>query len=674
MRPSFPTIVVSIVFFVLLAAGQPEAKPNTGRGFDYQLSLIRSGQYLEAMGSLRDSIIYYNTRSDANSLEMVSEAYRLRGDICAYYLGRIDDAMQEYGKSIVAHPHGYAAAVSHFQRGLVYYNRGRLKRAYREFAPMVRSFSGDEKAKVARDYMRAIKKQYRKSRIARAKSRPPVAPAVAVQGRRIVPEPPISTDREEVIAAPLLSALASVPSAETSDTAQSDTEQVVAAVDTSSVGENVRPPQRLPIVTKPSPMPVPDGSMRGIVNVPHAKRVESIILQREFEREFYRSPILRSGVLIGTVPLVAEQVSARAMVVRGDSTRIPEEIRVCLSYRSVGLKVGGTRRFDIFDRRGNLAAANVAEADFKYSGGKVSYAGQGYDAMVLRPVEGSWVSFAGKRYRGRFEVIADGAGLDLINVLDLDSYLYGVLPREVIASWPEESLKAQAVAARTYAMFQMNKSVGLPFDLDATVMSQVYGGLDDEHPPTNLAVEQTVGQIMTYNNELIVAYFHSDSGGITEGAGNVWGLDFPYLVSFEDSYSGPKDWHVDYSFDEVRRLLKKSGVEMGKINSISIAETGQSGRAIVMNIAHSGGVEKIGSNKFRIALGAGKLRSTLFELRINRRTAYFSGRGFGHGVGMSQNGAKAMADAGYHYYDILKHYYRGVEISRMTDAVAGRGR
>jgi stage II sporulation protein D len=119
----------------------------------------------------------------------------------------------------------------------------------------------------------------------------------------------------------------------------------------------------------------------------------------------------------------------------------------------------------------------------------------------------------------------------------MQEYLYGVVPREMSKTWPLEALKAQAVVARTFAITNQNKFMHLGFNMDNSVLSQVYGGYDWEGPISNQAVDETIGMLLYYNTTLASAYYHSNSGGYTANSENVWSSEVPYLRSVFDPYS-----------------------------------------------------------------------------------------------------------------------------------------
>lgn len=277
-------------------------------------------------------------------------------------------------------------------------------------------------------------------------------------------------------------------------------------------------------------------------------------------------------------------------------------------------------------------------------------------------------------YRGTLIARVDGGTrVTLINELTVDDYLKGVLPREVVPAWAEESLKAQAVASRTYLVSHLGRHNSNGFDLCSDVHCQVYGGVDREHPRTTAAVAATEGEILVHAGKPISAFFHSNCGGQTERPGPVWGMaDTPYLPSKACRYGGQDPryvWSLVLSDDEIMTALKRSTDVRGDVlESISVKSKSTSGRAAFVTVETDRGRFTVNGNKFRLALHPGRLRSTLWTRMTRTRRGYrFEGRGWGHGVGMCQWGAKGQADLNRSYRTILSFYYPGSTLTLWTD-------
>ncbi|MEK7433172.1 MAG: SpoIID/LytB domain-containing protein [Cyanobacteriota bacterium] len=299
-------------------------------------------------------------------------------------------------------------------------------------------------------------------------------------------------------------------------------------------------------------------------------------------------------------------------------------------------------------------------------------------------VEGniSPVAINGKKYRGDLEIFinpADKSNFHIVNDVMVEDYLKGVVPSESSASWPIESLKAQTIAARTYALSNWNRRESLGFDLMATTSDQVYNGMAVEHPATNQAISETSGEVALYNGKPINALFFSCSGGYTDSAKEVWQTDLPYIQPAKDfDQKAPKyKWVQTFNNNDIQTGLKKLGVDAGTIQNITIKEKTEHGRATKLTIKGSKGEFDVDGNKFRLAVGLNSTRFTVEpSLSATKKLLsskspsgfVFNGGGWGHGLGMSQYGARQMAEDGKSYDEIIKHYYAGVVIGKLDKA------
>lgn len=302
------------------------------------------------------------------------------------------------------------------------------------------------------------------------------------------------------------------------------------------------------------------------------------------------------------------------------------------------------------------------------TGIEVVGAGSRFENTIrLSPTEDGHLFIGIRPYRGLLELRRTPSGrLTIINEVDLEEYLYGVLKMEVDPQWPADALKAQAVAARTLALQSMNRFATEGYDVRATTDTQVYGGISAEDPHTTAAVEDTRGEIMTYQGTPIFAAYHSDSGGYTENSEFVWGGRYPYLQAVPDPYStgAPNhEWIVRMDLPAFEERLRKAGRPVNGITGIEIVEVTPSGRVGLVRITGAHGVLTIKGTDLRAILGTDLLRSTLFIVRTTpdeQPLVEFLGRGSGHGVGLSQWGARGMAGAGQTYQKILSYYYSGI--------------
>lgn len=273
-------------------------------------------------------------------------------------------------------------------------------------------------------------------------------------------------------------------------------------------------------------------------------------------------------------------------------------------------------------------------------------------------------------YRGKLELHSVLGKVHIVNVINIEEYLYSVVPSEMPSSWNIEALKAQAVASRTYTYYYLLKDDSKKiYNLDATTNFQVYKGIISEKKESTDAVNATAGIIMTYNYEPILAYFHSTSGGKTVDDKYVWkGTDLPYLEGVKCPYdkdSPHYQWDITLSIEEISVALKKKYSGMGRITGISFKKYDD--RIYEVTIRHSNGTITMTGNDFRLLISPSKLRSTYFKSEKKGDTFYIHGRGWGHGVGMCQWDARGRAEIGQKYEQILNAYYKGINFKKITN-------
>lgn len=262
-------------------------------------------------------------------------------------------------------------------------------------------------------------------------------------------------------------------------------------------------------------------------------------------------------------------------------------------------------------------------------------------------------------------------GLAVVNEVPLERYLTGTLAREMYGSWDANALRAQAVASRTYALYRVESEPFAAWHLTAGTESQVYTGVEAESATVVAAVEATRGEILVHGGRPILAAFHSSSGGRTASAEEVWGEPRSYLVSVpvEDEWDSPDAyWRSSVTRGTLGRAAASLGADPGPITAVTVLERTASGRVARVRLEGERGELTCSGRQLRTALGESKLKSTLFEVREDEQGFVFVGSGSGHGVGMSQWGARAMARRGDDYRRILGAFYPGAEITRMGGA------
>ncbi len=351
-----------------------------------------------------------------------------------------------------------------------------------------------------------------------------------------------------------------------------------------------------------------------------------------------------------------------------------------------------------------------------------------FKAISLNSNKNAILNLGTRQYRGRIEIGRYGnSSLTAVNIINIESYLYSVVPSEMTSSWPTESLKAQAVCARSYTLsktkYGTDSDITSPYCINDTTSYQSYKGYGVETTATTAAVNATRGNVITYEGDIISSYYFSTSGGRTESSYNVWGSKSPYLVSVTDEYEtepekGP--WVIAMSKSEIARRLSNAGMVVGNIASITVQSETESGRVSKLKIVgdyqtqvlqteqirtifelystkfkvvksgqntdyvvarSSSGKSKVELSDSYVINGDGKITTLDQEEQqiyvvksSDNLTAfikdgptsddvyYFVGLGYGHGVGMSQSGAKGLAKKGYSYIEILQYYFQGCSI------------
>ena len=453
-----------------------------------------------------------------------------------------------------------------------------------------------------------------------------------------------------------------------------------------------------------------------------------------------------------------------ALIWSAAAARDTSEIRVLLGEQDTVQTVSG--ELDWYGDGNRLGSTN-AEITVGRSGDTVVVrigGAQKYARLLVAEPRSGYLGYNGRQYRGRFELFPGKAGGTVVlNVLPLEDYLLGVVPREMPASWHPEALMAQAVAARTYAISRMAAHTGASYDVIATESDQVYRGAGGEDERTSRAVRATANQIITYQGYPIIAYFSSDAGGYTKDGGH------PYLkpVASPNDASPYREWRFELSSAELTELARAKGLAAGGIESVSAEYAAVSGHLDKLIINGTGGSCSFSGGELRKYIGLDVMRSTrvvieplaggrveaapvkttpairpaptatgyetvtlegyhrpyvatadgVFDRKLRQLYAYngwdlaqcnrlvhvvvralaglgtalpaaaapetaliradngFSGiraigSGYGHGRGLSQWGARQLAEEGLDYRAILTHFYTGVELVQWNGSLA----
>ena len=293
--------------------------------------------------------------------------------------------------------------------------------------------------------------------------------------------------------------------------------------------------------------------------------------------------------------------------------------------------------------------------------------------VVLNAEENGFVFCNKKYYRGKLIISAnkDLKNITIINNVNLEDYLLSVVPAEMPNHWHKEALKAQTVAARTYALGFLGRRKNKGYDLEATVEDQVYSGILSERNDTTLAVRETKDEILTDEfNRPIIALYHSSGGGYTDSIENLWEKDdvkpsvhIQPRPDYDDDSPHFK-WHRKYKVQDINNILSRLGI--GEIKEIIIISRTPANRVMKLEIKGTTGNTSLRGEEFRKYL---KLPSSKFNFVIKNEDILFAGSGFGHGLGLSQWGSKALAEKGFTYKEILAHYYPETMFLTLTNNV-----
>jgi stage II sporulation protein D len=341
-----------------------------------------------------------------------------------------------------------------------------------------------------------------------------------------------------------------------------------------------------------------------------------------------------------------------------------DDVRVLLAEGRAAVTVASTGSLTLTDASGRRILAQRMAGGYHLAlhRGAVSVREKGVTVpgLIALAAEGAVLTLDGQPFRGRLDVQVVNGGLVAVNVVDLEEYLQGVLKDEIPVGWPAEAAKAMAIAARTYAVYQRFQNPTGLFHLRATTASQVYGGAQGEDPRTNWAVQVTRGHVLTFAGQPFPAFYHSCSGGATEDANDVFGLEYDIVPGVKDDFSlsCPHSlWVERLTPLQIEGALARAGYPVGRLLAIQDLIRSRTGRILRIAVQHTRGTLVLEGRRFREAMGNDVVRSTDFEVRADGNAFRFVGRGSGHGVGLSQWGAKEMADLAYQHHEILKYYY-----------------
>ncbi|MDR1625283.1 MAG: SpoIID/LytB domain-containing protein [Spirochaetia bacterium] len=405
----------------------------------------------------------------------------------------------------------------------------------------------------------------------------------------------------------------------------------------------------------------------------------------------------------------------------GEAGNLPL-VRVGLAENlaSLYVKTGGT--YTLYGGNSSYAGKALEQLFFeisdgtisvKDSNGKIVLASRDSLALTYRDAGSTTIVFdflseAGsffaltedRAYRGGMELRPQAGGMTLINSLNIEEYLYSVVPSEMPASWPEEALKAQAIAHRSYALAHLGQYAAKGFDVYGSVVSAAYRGAGGEAARTTAAVDSSRGLYLTAGGKPLKAYYSANHGGYSEDSVAVWGGDDAFMAAVPDKLIPPREqflpldeldgfirgrpasycaveklhspaayrWEKWVSAEDIKNRIAAEG-KIGRVLRVTSRGRGISGRIREVEITGTEGSLRVVGDRIRSRLGG--LRSNLFSIRSKAgkdgtpEYFIFQGAGWGHGVGLDQSGAAGMARAGYSAEEILMHYYPRAAITRQ---------
>lgn len=397
-------------------------------------------------------------------------------------------------------------------------------------------------------------------------------------------------------------------------------------------------------------------------------------------RRFLLAALVGTLVLSATAPAMARHApasakSAKASVTAAQPAKQAPDLRVGLASGRASVTItpaGGKATAQTESSKTITLAANDAAAIRWQAGaflvGREKLRGE---VLTIRPSGAGELALDGRRYRGALELRHKGGGLTAVNIVPVDDYLLSVVPEEMPVDWPAEAIKAQSVAARSFALASRGRHASEGYDLCTTTHCQLYTGTAAEKSASNAAIKATRGEVLTYGSKPIEALFHTDSGGMTENSEDVWGSHVPYLRAAKDTPAKTMPWTKTISRADLERKLAAKGHDIGKVRSLALSplaigraakDRTASGRVKTMTVKGTKGTATLSGTTWRSLLG---LKSTLFDAKLTKDAVTFTGYGSGHGLGISQWGAKRLAETGKSYADILHHYYTGTKLQQL---------
>lgn len=350
----------------------------------------------------------------------------------------------------------------------------------------------------------------------------------------------------------------------------------------------------------------------------------------------------------------------------GENSQLPHYVRVAIIQDTLSLRLKISGFYEVIDSTNNKVLYRgknlnttvttyrdtILIGNINFHSNKVLIKTQDVNAIVIND----------RKFRGDIQFIKkNNSRLSVINYIELEDYIKGILYHEASHYWPVEVLKAQAIACRTYAVYQIQENVLRDYDVTSDIYSQVYGGRISERYRTNKVVDETKNLVLTYQGKSFPAYYHATCAGHTEDASLLWNIDIVPLKGVVCNFckdSPHFKWHSVLSVEDINNKLVNAGYKISDIRDIQILGRDKSGRIANFKIITANNKElKISGKDLRNIIGPNIIRSTNFMVNVVKGEAVFDGVGWGHGAGLCQWGAYFMAKQGYTAEQILEYYY-----------------
>ncbi|MCF6148604.1 MAG: SpoIID/LytB domain-containing protein [Candidatus Kuenenia sp.] len=360
---------------------------------------------------------------------------------------------------------------------------------------------------------------------------------------------------------------------------------------------------------------------------------------------------------------------ARDYISRADTT---SNVRILLIDRAAKITLAVNGRYQILGSLSNIIDQGIKldKTTVYIENGRIYIGDRSYynSELRIKNLEDSGIEVNTVLYRGDIRILQQiDKKFSVIEETEIENFVAGVIGCEMPNAWEEEALRSQAVAIRTYVESKRKAKKNESYHLDKSELA--YKGMLGETAKSRKIIQDTAGIVMTYNGEIFSAYFHSTCGGHTEDVNLVFGKEkLPPLAGVKCGYCNNSkyyNWKVNIEKSAIVHKLKKVNGRISGIISVKAINPGPGNHGSEVEIAGANGKERMNANGFRLLVGPNNLYSTAFTAKNNGNSISFSGKGWGHGVGLCQYGAQTMAKKGFNWREILEHYYPKSELMRM---------